>query len=67
MLAAKTAAIRRAFCLHFKKADGTVEVVGPFVRRPTAVQRYRAMYLDEYGVQCPDHYFGPADGTELQD
>lgn len=58
------------YWLQFKKKDGTFEVIGPpegFTRRLTAVIQYKKRYLREYGVPCPDHYFGPMDETELED
>lgn len=51
------AKIKSRFYVHFKRADGTFQIVGPFKSQVTATATYKRMYLAEYGVPCPAHYF----------
>ncbi len=54
------------YYLVFRKRDRSVEIIGPFKRRITAINNYKRRYLAEYGVPCPDDKFGPVE-TELEE
>jgi hypothetical protein len=46
-----------SYYLQFKRADGTfADPIGPFTKRRTAIRKYKKMYLEEYGCECPQNY-----------
>lgn len=46
----------KIYC-RLKLIDGTMRIEGPYKDRFEAVQTYKRLYLQEYGINCPSHYF----------